>query len=972
MLRFEQAVQPRPDQPDKGKRGAVQAINPFVESYIRRVDDLLTQDDRTVIDAYLQKIILGPDGTKREYDDIAKDVFFMDQDERLAEIQKKLSARVPLSLKDYLITRVDVLLERIPPPGQAPKTPGLRIVKAGKPRGSDFDATVSRPEASGRAEQTGELSHSHESVSSMDLEGLLSDKVIGSIYPKIHCQCDYDFALPDVSGFTHLRPDAPRPEEIRVLPRLTRDDIQRDNLVISLPRGRITGGVLPVPYGFRVRGALEQPIDIVDAGGQSPFRTRLMSEIGQDSLTYVMSFIGDSATVDLKSFVPTEDEREDLQACLPVPEEFRTRGSASLSGAREVINEIMAREFRYVCDDRLGAFIKRHPQDLGLIMEGLKAGHCDLLAWCAAAYYRQLGHAACVVNSEITGARGDGFLRDCTHSRVGVFKPNGAVNYFDATETCRAIEGYALEHTSDGLLAQTEEEYDQAHTREEKLEVLRKLRRHIDESEPLHYAPLYGENAVPSLDKPFDELEDISVTDEDVASFTELMQRNYQGTFTREQRVEMNRLCDKMASLGLPLTLNAIGLIKNRTPIRQLVHAGRAKEVLRSLGSAVFIMEDVLSRISPELVEAAYAATGSDELTDDKRTEQVHPFQDIQSIVHIPDVASMMRFTDDFEPRKLIPGQEYPNGFMHQMFLYNKLMAAAFVDERARRFAQERFGIKEEDLKDYAYGFEPCLSPAAAPKVVATTAREFTGKKTAEDLEKYRLIAEGTQATLTVDREAYRAACASLFRALSSLRLRPGETSWDQGSDVFDAMPVPFDPDRHSADMIDQNASSKAGKLMVRERRVVKERPALYVHMDITSFETYGLNDVSFYARAEVILDTLIKFSKLKKVDVYLSSGNNDYLRISPKLAAQKDLIITRLIRSRIDRLTADNKSIDFGFQTQKGLPKNLLYLSFNQGRVNAVKHVLSRKTNVVAKTFSEVGLDVFPRMRLQDEGDET
>ena len=108
-------------------------------------------------------------------------------------------------------------------------------------------------------------------------------------------------------------------------------------------------------------------------------------------------------------------------------------------------------------------------------------------------------------------------------------------------------------------------------------------------------------------------------------------------------------------------------------------------------------------------------------------------------------------------------------------------------------------------------------------------------------------------------------------------------------------------------------------------------------------------------------------YARQKNVHVNISSGNNDYLAISPTTKLPLDHIVFRLLFQRSDRTSKDTSDC-YGFQTVNGIPRNLLYLSANQGKVNAVKYMLGKKTNTIAKTFTEIGLDIFPLLRIPVE----
>jgi len=44
------------------------------------------------------------------------------------------------------------------------------------------------------------------------------------------------------------------------------------------------------------------------------------------------------------------------------------------------------------------------------------------------------------------------------------------------------------------------------------------------------------------------------------------------------------------------------------------------------------------------------------------------------------------------------------------------------------------------------------------------------------------------------------------------------------------------------------------------------------------------------------------------------------------------------------------------------------LYLSGSQGKVNIVRYMLGKKINLMARNYTDVGLDIFTRFKLPEE----
>jgi len=528
--------------------------DPFLLNYFATVEKAFSQKERESVDAFLEKILFAENGEARDYNDIAHDVFSLERDRSMAKLQEKLEKEGRPRLRDYLLTKADALLGRyqtVDEPAQS------GVFPIPMPEEGALAEQYARETETKKRERVSGVDH--RPVSRMDLEGLLSKETIGSLDPPTICQANDDFCFPELDGMGFRKEAAAATGTIRSVPTMPESELYADDLVIALPASRIRHGILPVPAGYEVVGSLDQALELVDPHEDNPFCTRMLNAIEGVGVRYVVKPRGMPLRLDSKKFMPDAEEQLSLKQALPFPENELPRVRTSVYAAKLAIAERMRERFLYLCDDRIGRFIERHPNELGTIMDGLRAGHCDLLAWSAAAYFRQLGHTAFVVNTEYTADSGKGFLRDSRHSRVGVIKENGSITYFDPTAVCKAVDGYGLSQIGDEEILEMERVFDGAKDVDEKKAALETFRSLIVERESL----IQEKSAEPGryvrkIEDTDLMMRDIHVTDKDIKSFMFDAGHFFPQTLGDEQKREMNKLCDILAAHGLSLTISDI------------------------------------------------------------------------------------------------------------------------------------------------------------------------------------------------------------------------------------------------------------------------------------------------------------------------------------------------------------------------------------------------------------------------------
>ncbi|GEM_PF-5525162 len=961
------------------------------DAWLQQIEEAFTDEERAFIDGFFDRCAFTDDGSLQDEQKVMESIFCLRDNHEMARIEKKLEAVVHFRLRDYLATRADALFHprhsaKLRAVSGVFEIPKALVVQKKHP----VESRRPLPTACSQKEEKDE-SWQEEPLSSMRVEALRSKAVIGQLYPSTRCQANYRFGLPTLEGMRCPPLEDPYMSvSRRAIRQMDEGDLESTDVVIELPVSRIFDGVLPVPAKYEVVGSLDQPLDIQDPHGDNPFCTRMLNTCDMPVLRYIVRKKVDRTPVSVNQerFAPTEKEMQDVRDALPLCHEDRQKGFVGVHAAVRMLSKHMGSQFLYVCDDRLGAFISRHPNELGTIIDGLRVGHCSILAWTMATYLRQLGHTAFVVEGEISNQEGEGFLRNCTHARVGVVKENGAMMYVDPTELVRTVKGYALSHIENREIQAMERAFDAATSREEKWEGLQQFRRAVDERESCEYESAYRENAfsVDTIDDHEYSLEGMDVTDQDLEIWFEELVRFSPSTLSLTQKKGMNALADLRASYGLALSSQCVSKLEFGVRWNRLFSEDRRalaerQECIPGSTEMILFSEKEVTHLFPEAVDFFYQRSHVTSAKHDEEPVMWRASQDAMlcAVGVVDRKESLLAFCDTHNPHLFAVDGEHSNRETQRHMLFLKLAALALVDEDARRHLKDTFEIGESALCEYAYLFEPSLHQKTKPKKVVTTVREFSGKKGEADYGAFCERVAWMKEEFVVSSQEYPLALRRVQGILARIPLRSEPASrvaWETERDPFETNITPYDETRHDVGMIDERASLIRGQLMVKDAwRLPKKEYVLHIHLD-TAFSDAPAGPVgSHYAQVKVLLDAVKIYAKRKQVRVLISSGNNDYFSIIPGQDFSTDMVVFRLLFLRIDRINRGITQTDilkeageYGFQTVEGMPKNLLYLSANQGRVNAVKYILGKKTQVTAKTFTEIGLDVFPRLRIPEE----
>ncbi len=945
--------------------------DPSITAYLQETETLFTGGERAIIEKAIHDAMWDETGEKRPYNDIAATLFYLGYEPEMREVKERLQIRLHRRLGDYLMTKVDRLLARaIEVPADPTEVSGVFRLAADESQAVHTALAKSREQKPVVEGTQPPPVLERRPISKMNLESLLSKATIGSIDQPTCGQFNHEISLPQRTGIGRIGNSDDGFMTRRHIERHDGDAMQPNDILIELPRSRIRNKILPVPANHIIVGCLDQALELVDPNDTNPFCTRMLNEIEGGVVAYIVRSRTEPIRADASVYAPGVEERLEIAETLPFPNE-EGKDLTDVTTAKRAVTEFMNKHFLYCCDDRLGEFIARHPEELGTIVDGLRVGHCDLLAWTQARYLRQMGHTAVVVGTEISQDEGRSFMRDMTHSRVGMIHENGRVSYLDPAATCRTVKDYALSHIEDEALIELETAFDQATDSEEKLRLLRAFRVQIDEKETMGPADAeLKRRNVRDLEDKEAEIEGIDISDEEVKYYLSTMPFFAPCELTQAARKEMNKLADRLATKGIPLTEGAVRMMKESGE----EHRYTGSDFLRMQGRVTFALfllnsEKITRKYIPRFAETIYNYPGAFLESDEKEGGELVPPMVVNAVCAFPEPENLQFFQDSFDPSqyRFIRGRVYPAAELVEYSRFVKLMASALSEERSREFVQERFGVDEEALTRFAEQIEPSLTAQAKPKLVTRSLQAFTGKKTAEEYTAFLERAKFIDRELKTVETERRAASATLLGFLSRIPLAPDPKTvqqWERERDPFDAVETPYRPGEHTLSDIDQNASARRDALTVRvERQSVQPTKSLYVHID-TGFSEAGPPAVTHFSRVQVAVQSLVQYSRLKNVSVFISGGNNDYFQITPDSKAPAHVLTMRLLYNRSD------KPMDelYGIQTKQGLPKNFLYLSSNQGKVNAVKRLLRKKTNVIAKNFSDLGMDIFPRLKVNDE----
>lgn len=292
----------------------------------------------------------------------------------------------------------------------------------------------------------------YEGISMMNEAELESRETGGKINAKGLSNFIFGMRIPTPNGYKLLRPSKADMKQSITLPTVTMYEItheDHDAILVEIPFSIRTNTGIPLPADYEVVAIEDSDENMEDehfvlkpqTSEQLPLTFNLDTPYLPGVLALIRKSEGKSYIRD--HYLPTAEEQAFWSAVLPVPDdlvqEYRKGSSEKFMLG---LQEFFAREFRYICNDRLGELIEKYKEELPLIANALKMGHCDLLAWTMAGYLRGLGIPAFTTSEHVVVDAPDGtsaFNSACGHARVGIFNEKGGIDYFDPTTDTKVV-----------------------------------------------------------------------------------------------------------------------------------------------------------------------------------------------------------------------------------------------------------------------------------------------------------------------------------------------------------------------------------------------------------------------------------------------------------------------------------------------------------------------------------------------------
>jgi len=319
-----------------------------------------------------------------------------------------------------------------------------------------------------------------ESITEMDWKGLKSQETFGLLQPVVPSTSftrSIRLPLPNGSYMVALNRIEQREinsEEIPALEGEESVEIQQNDVHVSVSLQDENAMTIPVPIGAQIVACDGDEAILVGIDGRVPL---VIQNLDVPVITGYVLRVAENGSAhtqaDRKCFIPSNDEKEYWAKVLPLPKSIVERCEKQRERIPLFIAEFIADNFMYVCHDEYGEFLKKHEDDLPLIMDELRMGHCNLLSWVSTAYLRQLGVPCFLTNELVTNEKGSGFYLHSGHARVGVINTHGEVDIFDPTKVCRNPSALSPDHLSGQCFQQMDQIYAGAKSEDEKREILR-------------------------------------------------------------------------------------------------------------------------------------------------------------------------------------------------------------------------------------------------------------------------------------------------------------------------------------------------------------------------------------------------------------------------------------------------------------------------------------------------------------------
>lgn len=325
-------------------------------------------------------------------------------------------------------------------------------------------------------------------VSDMDPEALKRSVPVGRISPpmvsaKFICN---ELRIPVANGFVYGRGYGDYPDA--ALRNYSGENV--DSATYEIEHPNLPPGVLGVPLSTKVVEANDDLGKLSKPTKQDPAVWRAAKTKG--NVKYKLASLNEDEVgkIDISKLRVKKDEQMFWRYRLPLPLAVQARiDLAKKNGDHKEIVSLLTSfitqehdgktNFRYVCNPRLGRFFQENADDLPLLMNELKVGHCDLHSWYIAAQLRAQGVPAFVTTEAITTKDGKSFNDSYLHATVLVAMSDGSLMEYDPTSHIHWDNSFHPSVMSDDLIDTLEDRLLEAETNQEKAEIIRGFNKEI-------------------------------------------------------------------------------------------------------------------------------------------------------------------------------------------------------------------------------------------------------------------------------------------------------------------------------------------------------------------------------------------------------------------------------------------------------------------------------------------------------------
>jgi len=322
-------------------------------------------------------------------------------------------------------------------------------------------------------------------ISRMSVVNFLNKETMGRISPPLNDNFIVELNLPHSRGYVHLTPTEEQidanaqevPFKDNEAYKAKPDDTEVE---ISLPSDE--GTPVPVPLDYKMVACLDEyGYQIAPPFSESPLLHINADEIEDAEAHYFLRKVDKKNKIDANPIKPTQVEQDYWRKVAPLPEAFYKLDKSNPEVIAKAVTAYMRRHFKYALNDQLGDFIEANLDDLPLIINTLKVGHCSYLAWMHSVFLRSLGVSAFTTNELCPSRSGTSFLRKSGHSRSGYVDSNGNVRIEDPAQAFIARE-FDPNVTSSVDFEDLEADYSAAETEAQKIEALKKFKKKLMEN----------------------------------------------------------------------------------------------------------------------------------------------------------------------------------------------------------------------------------------------------------------------------------------------------------------------------------------------------------------------------------------------------------------------------------------------------------------------------------------------------------